>query len=220
MKASMKSFLHVFLVTPLLASFLFVGPQARAQARLEIMPTAEIPRGYESWSLFLICNPAWLVRNGNQGIQTLFDQYKAFGDAIGPRNLAIWFWKEPAVVPSAELTDVSRSSEFCGRYKLLPSKSPHVLVTTKHPDADQVGDYFVVSLNGLHAHDSAEVLSKLTDQLLVTGLNQSGLDASTRWQRLLSVAVAVVSSIGAYFNQVSFSFDTGFFKAEIAHTAP
>ena len=87
-------------------------------------------------------------------IQGLFERYRLFGEAIGSKNLAIWFWKEPAVVPSAELTDVSRSSDYCERYQLLPSQSPHVLVTTQHPDAEGVGDYFYVSLSGLNADDT------------------------------------------------------------------
>jgi hypothetical protein len=100
---------------------------------------------------------------------------------------------------------------------LLPSNSPYVLVTTRHPDDQELGDYFFVSLNGLDPGDSAELLAKLKDQLLVTGLDQAGLDASTRWQRSLTAALAVMSSVGSYFDQVSFTFNTGFFKAEIAH---
>lgn len=194
------------------------APEVRGQAGYELVPTIEIPRDYRSWSLFLVCNPAWILRNGDEGIANLFWQYKAFSDAIGPENLAIWFWKEPAAEPSAELTDTSRSSEYCQRYKLLPSKSPYVLVTTRHPDDQPVGDYFSITLNGLSAHDSADALAKLTDQLLVTGLRQAELDASTRWQRLLAATTAALSAVGCYFNNVSFSFNTAVFKAEIAHS--
>lgn len=216
----MKSILRVSALAVLAFHVLSAWDTAtlQAQARFEVMPTEQIPEDYESWSLFLICNPAWIVQHRDEGIGSLFDQYKIFGDAIGPRNLAIWFWKEPALEPSAELTDVSRSSEYCGKFKLLPSKGPYVLVTTQHPDAQAVGDYFFISLNGLAPEDSADLLAQLTDQLLVSGLDQTGLDASTRWQRSLAAATALVSSIGSYFNQVSFTFNTGFFKAEIAHT--
>lgn len=199
---------------------LYFAAEAKSQEAFEVMPTVEIPTGYDSWSLFLICNPAWISVNGDDGIQRLFENYRLFGDAIGPDNLAIWFWKEAAIVPTAELTDVSRSSEYCARYKLLPSKSPYVLVTTDYPDAPEVGDYFVVRLNDLTAEESAEVLAMLTDQLLVTGLDQEQLDAATRWRWFLGAAVSFVSSVGSYFNKVSFSFNTAFFKAEIAHSVP
>jgi hypothetical protein len=62
-------------------------------------------------------------------------------------------------------------------------------VTTQYPDAQEVGDYFFVSLNGLDSADSADLLAKLTDQLLVTGLDQAGLDASTRWQKSLAAVL-------------------------------
>ncbi len=121
MKSTAKRMIRAFLIISLL---LTSAAGAWAQARFEVEPTAEIPRDYGSWSLFLICNPAWIDQNGDDGIRTLFRQYKTFGDSIGPKNLAIWFWKEPAQEPSAKLTDVSRSSKYCGRYKLLlPSRA-------------------------------------------------------------------------------------------------
>ncbi len=110
-----------------------ISPEANAQASYEVTPTIAIPKNHSTWSLFLVCNPAWILQNGDQGIAELFKQYKAFGDAIGPNNLAIWFWKKPGT-PTADNTDVSRSSTYCERYKLLPSESPHVLVTTSYPD--------------------------------------------------------------------------------------
>jgi hypothetical protein len=197
---------------------LTVPTQVRAQERAELIPTAEIPHSYKSWSLFLVCNPAWIIQNGDNGIGELFRQYKAFGDAIGPNNLAIWFWKAPAAIPIAGNTDIGRSSVYCERYKLPPSESPQVLVTTKYPDDQNPGDRFVVSLNGLDAHNSALAITKLADQLLVTGLNQSELDASDRWRRLLGAVGSAISATGCYFNKVSFSFKTSVVNAEIGHS--
>jgi hypothetical protein len=198
------------------------GTGVGAQASFDVLePTVEIPHDdYASWSLFLICNPAWLEANGDAGIQRLYEQYRLFGEVIGPDNLAVWFWREPGLEPTVALTDVSRSAEYCARYRLLPSESPHVLVTTQHPDAEPVVDYFHVRFGALDAEDTAEVLAALTDQLLVTGLDQTGLEAATGWPRVLSAAGAAIGSIGAYFNRVSFTFNTGLFKAEIGHSGP
>ncbi len=195
-----------------------ISPEANAQASYEVTPTIAIPKNHSTWSLFLVCNPAWILQNGDQGIAELFKQYKAFGDAIGPNNLAIWFWKKPGT-PTADNTDVSRSSTYCEKYKLLPSESPHVLVTTSYPDDAIPGDHFVVRLNGLDGQDSADALAKLTDQLLVTGLNQSEIDAGDRWRRTLAAVGSAISKTGCYFNKVSFSIKTGALNAEIAHSA-
>ena len=201
------------------ASIVSAQTQALGKGRFEaVEPTAQIPRDYRSWSLFLICNPAWIVQNGETGIPELYRQYKAFGDAIGPRNLAIWFWKQSANAPSADLTDVSRSSQYCEKYKLLPSESPFVLITTQYPDEANVGDRYIVKLGGLDAKESALALAKLTDQILVTGLNQKDLDARDRWQRMLVATRNAVSMAGCYFNKVSFSLKTRVLAVEIAHT--
>ena len=49
---------------PILA--ICLGTDAGAQESFEVEPTVEIPQNYDSWSLFLICNPAWLARNGDE----------------------------------------------------------------------------------------------------------------------------------------------------------
>src|SRR6267378_5806054 len=73
---------------------------ARAGAKVEVTPTEQIPRNYESWSIFLVCNPEWMLNKGDQGIADLFKAYKAFGAAIGEKNLAVWFWKKQTQNPT------------------------------------------------------------------------------------------------------------------------
>ena len=49
-------------------------------------PPEPIPQNpYRTWSLFLINNPQWLVTESNEKIKSLYDQFEAFGEAIGPR---------------------------------------------------------------------------------------------------------------------------------------
>jgi hypothetical protein len=182
----------------------------------------KLPGGYRSWSLFLVCNPSWNVENGERGILELHRQYTAFGDAIGAKHLAVWFTRtlgdEADHESAAKDTDFERSSAYCEKYKLLPSESPHVLVTTRYPDDPDPGDRFVVKLNGLDAPRMGDVLTKLTDQLVVTGLNQGGLDDSVRWRRVLSALSSAISAAGCFFNKVSFSIKSGPVNADIEHS--
>jgi hypothetical protein len=146
-----------------------------------------IPKeGYRSWSLFLVCNPTWLLPENQEMVLNLYRQFKAFGSAIGPQHLAIWFWKRPPRWGAPDLPediDVERSSEYCAQYGLLPSKSPHVLVTTSYPDlAAPVGNYSTLELNGVPAKDITALLTKLADQLIVQGLRQKDLDSEAYWQ--------------------------------------
>ncbi len=65
MKSRTRGVALGLLVGHLLAGSLVT--EARAQARFEVMPTVEIPHNYDSWSLFLICNPAWLAPQRRRG---------------------------------------------------------------------------------------------------------------------------------------------------------
>lgn len=136
-----------------------------------------------------------------------------------PQKSGDRFWKEPAPEPSAELTDVSRSGEYCERFKLLPSNNPYVLVTTRHPGAQEVRDYFFASLNGLDPGDSSELLAKLTDQLLVTGLDQAGPGRQYEMAAIPYGCTSRREQRRILLDQVSFTSNTGFFKAEIAHSS-
>jgi len=192
--------------------------QARGQAASELMPMQQIPKNYDTWSLFLVCNPSWIVENGDRGVADLFRAYKAFGQAIGPKNLAIWFWKEPAMSPTIDNTDINRMSEYCQKYQLTPSDTPQVVATTRHPDDTELGDRVVANLNG-NASNSARALTDLADQLLKSGLNQSGLDNSDRWRRVATAGSAALSSVACYFNKVSISIKTSVLNAEITHSS-
>ena len=45
-------------------------------------------------------------------------------------------------------------------------------------------EHYVVSLNGLDPNAIGQVVVKLTDRILVSGLNQSEFDRGDWWQRL------------------------------------
>jgi hypothetical protein len=190
---------------------------ARAQAAYEVVPTAQIPRSYESWSLFLICNPKWMLDKGDKGVVELFNAYKAFGAAIGEKNLAVWFWKKPAQTPTLENTDIGRMVSYCQKYHLLPSKTPQVIATTNYPDEPKIANWVAVNL-GTNAQDSASALTALTDQLLSTGLKQADLDENERWRRFITAGAAAINSVGCYLNKVSLSFNVGVAKVEMAHS--
>ena len=56
------------------------------QSKAVANPPEPIPQSpYRTWSLFLINNPQWLVTESNEKIKSLYDQFEAFGEAIGPR---------------------------------------------------------------------------------------------------------------------------------------
>ena len=118
-------------------------------------PHEPIPQNpYRTWSLFLINNPQWLVTESNEKVKSLYDQFEAFGEAIGPNQVAVWFWSGK----TQRDVDVARSVEFCEKLKLPPSGGPYILVTSDYPGKGLMSDpssllptplksYYTVSLN-------------------------------------------------------------------------
>jgi hypothetical protein len=184
-------------------------------------PTQEIPRDYKSWSLFLVCNPEWLLDERRDDLIALYHRFDAFGHSIGPDHAAIWFWKTEdrdalfGDTPPGKLIDVGRSANYCARYGLLPSEGPHVLITTRHPDDDEPGDRSVLKLNGLDPDDIVTLLAKLADQVLVTGLQQEDLDSERSWRRWLGAAETVFDAGFGWIDRVKLAIDTKFFTLEI-----
>jgi hypothetical protein len=179
-----------------------------------------IPKeGYQSWSLFLVCNPAWLLPEHQEMLLNLYRQFKAFGNAIGPQHLAVWLWKQQPrwrTPDWVEDIDVERSSEYCAKYGLLPSKSPHVLVTTSYPDlAAAIGNYSTLELNEVPARDITALLTTLADQLLVQGLRQADLDSEAYWRAWQRSFEAIGSAFASFMTKVKFTINTAFFKIEI-----
>jgi len=76
-----------------------------------------IPReNYKSWSLFLISSPEWLLRQSDDKLHQLYENFRVFGNAIGSDNVAMWFWSRKIITASddfREVVDVPRSIAFC-----------------------------------------------------------------------------------------------------------
>jgi hypothetical protein len=145
----------------------------KAQATAEVVgPTDKIPRdSYKTWSLFLMCNPDWVSADRSRDVETLYSRFRAFGDAIGKENLAVWFWKQKTNTKDprlAENIDVARSAEYCRVLEKKPSEGPYLVVTTAYPDlAAFPRDRAVFDLGGRDPAALAKVLNALTDQLLL-----------------------------------------------------
>jgi hypothetical protein len=153
--------------------------------------------------------------------------FYAFGRALGPRHLAVWFWRDNVADHTSKNLDTDRSAAYCQNYRLLPSDGPYISVTRENPEFytdysippnEKIADRYVVSLNGLDADAITKVVTTLTDQILVTGLDQSELDTTIWWQRLWIATSKATHAAGCYFNKVSFSLKTSVINAEIAHS--
>jgi hypothetical protein len=128
----------------LLGSALLLWQTPTHAAALELSfeyPGKPIPTGYATYTLFLIPDEEWASQAKQEELARLYDHFQRFGHAIGPTNLAVWFWKAKLEV------DVSRSRKYCNQLGLA-HRGPYVVTFAKHPDAMTKDDEFnVLNLN-------------------------------------------------------------------------
>lgn len=202
-------------------------PMAAAPA--EPIPTRGIPSSFKSWSLFLICDPSWLMPQSQKSIENLYEEFLAYGDAIGPEHVAVWFWSvKPDALSRKGRLDVERNTRLCASLKLPPSKSPYLIFTTSYPGQALSEKYpqtfpsmaslknrAVLSLNGASAADTTRILSKLADELIEDKISHVPIDSSEFWTTWQKDYEAVRDEITGLVSRVTVTFDTGFFKTEV-----
>jgi hypothetical protein len=185
---------------------------------------APIPnRPYKSWSLFVVCNPSWLLPQSAGQVQRLYEQFEAYGSAIGPYHVAVWFKTETGHL------DTARNSQFCTQLKLKPSGSPYLIFTTRYPGASlsksypetfptsesDLGNHFVLSLNAMPAVDTMRLLDSLADQVVTKDLSKIEVDSREYWSAWQSAYESIRDGVTGLLSGVTVSFDTGFAKMEI-----
>jgi hypothetical protein len=187
------------------------------------------PEGYQSWAVFLMCTPDWLMPERSADLVNLYRRFEAFGDSIGEHNAAVWFWKETMPLGSARLAqnvDTARSAEYCRALELRPSEGPFLVVTLEYPDlTDFPKDRAVFSLGRLPPRQLAQLLNRLTDELLIDGTVAELRDPPSRatssspatvppgfWIRLLEGTRRAMTNVGC---ATSLKVDAGFLSAEV-----
>jgi len=174
------------------------GANGQALAPL-YTPKTPIPKGYKTWSVFLINNPQWVVAESNDKVKKLYDQFEAFGRAIGPDHVAVWFWSGDIRQDSFyyKAVDVIRSAEFCEKLNLAPSGGPYILVTSEYPGTALINDestflptplksYYTVSLNNKSADEIMQLLTRVADKITANrlpDLNSGNAEYWSAWQR-------------------------------------
>jgi hypothetical protein len=209
-------------------------PARPQEAQVLVGANQQIKKGFKTYSLFLVCNPSWLQPRGTIEPQTefLYRSFLNFGHAIGDDNLAVWFWSSPAGLkttsPTAENIDVGRSARFCQAWHLKPSEGPHLVITSTFPKESDLKsglpkDSAVFQLGNMTDDQITRLLTKLTDQLLLSGkVDQTQVgasqpapqpkDAPPLWVRLLDAAQTSINSFGCAW---TFKIDAGAVKADL-----
>lgn len=181
-------------------------------------------RAYNSWSLFLISNPTWLGPDGASKIESLYESYRAFARAIGGKHAAVWFgkvWPEGAksTKQRKELLariDTDRCAAYCTKLALPLAESPHVVVTTKHPDVKEpLEDSIVLGLEGLSPESTIALLTELGTQLLSAKLDASNLHSEIWWLKWRDVITRIYEQFSSVLSRSKFTIKTGVLNVTI-----
>jgi len=227
------------------ASGLKVAPVMRGES-IPLMDDTRVE--YRSWSLFLVCNPKWLLPDKKAELQSLYEQFRAFGRAIGPRHLAVWFWSlrekggadwktEASVAEQfgisskaaermvaqdfASYVDVDRASHYCSAYGLSPSHGPHIIVTTHYPDS-YPGDHapeIILELNNLKPSEITDYLGAVTDQLSAGKLAKMDVEKPRYWL-MWKRSFEATRSAFLGLKDIKISINAGIVKAELQGATP
>lgn len=194
----------------------------------EVLYTSDAPitaADYESWSLFLVCNPQWALPQSQEQLWDLYKQFLAFGGVIGPSHAAVWFSTREDLSDPHTALDAVRSSAFCSRLELSPTQGPYVVVTTEYPGEGRVSAYpdtfnrpenfYVFELNGLEASEITEVLSRLADQVVAQKIRETEPGSEDFWSKWQQAFAAVQGHLSGLSRRVRVSIQTSFFSVEI-----
>lgn len=227
--ASLRSASLLGLLVILLAP---TGGILAQDAQVVVLTDGPIPEAdYETWSVFLICNPTWLRPDSNQDLVSLYKDFWAFGDFIGERHLAIWFGKtaQPDVRDLAASLDLERNARFCSKFNLKASETPHVLVTDRYQvlvdsieevdstaEGTDVARVDIIKFNGRPPSEVEDALDLLVAKVRNRRDAEPTPDSPhTIWDVFRGLVEGASSVVLALSDDVSVTFDMKFVKVTV-----
>jgi len=143
-----------------LAIIFFAGDVQGPDAIVIHDETKPIPRGFETYTLFLIPDEAWVSKERSADLGRLFGGFQQFGNAIGEQNLAVWFEGEETEAK------IVRSRKYCDKFN-LSYLGPFIVTSSKHPDDEMLPkDYHALDLNGISSERITEILKVLANGIV------------------------------------------------------
>jgi hypothetical protein len=195
-------------------SVIGIGQPTFAETRSPIVvpPGAPIPKDFKTWSLFLVCNPAWLGDDtaSKMRMTALHSAFLGFGGSLGTQNAAIWFTKAGG---SPTDYDSDRAGDYCQTYGLKSNRSPYIIVSSDYPTASGApGDFVAVSLVGLDTDNVLTLLGQLSDKVKASQLNPDTIGSDRYWRGWVQILEDTAAVLGKLAKGLSFSVNTRFVK--------
>ena len=130
--------------------------------------------------MFLFPSSTWL--DETKEVEVIKKAFIAFGDAIGPKHLAVWF------LDDGQQISLERSKHFSDQLNLNYSDGPFVIVSSVHPNnLLPRSNPVIIKLHGIPAARIVDILNILEQDLRTArGIRRNQLLAEEVWARLVS----------------------------------
>jgi hypothetical protein len=193
---------------------------------VDVSHNSSITPGYETYSLFLLTNLEWHSELDNEGLRRVYETYRLFGDLIGPKHLAVWFWQQlpdkydgkTRTHVTKENIDVRRSADFAGAYGLRVSEGPHVVLLRMHPnDARRSKDATIssVQLSRLPPRSVDALLNALAGAITEGELLEQ-IASKEQWLRFTGRAKGLAHAVSGFLNRIEFTVKSPFGEFKLA----
>ena len=110
------------------------------------------------------------------------------------------------------------ASRIRKQYGLAPSGGPYLLLTTGHPDKTTTADGTMqLGLASKTPAEIAQILEKLTDDLVLNGTSSKEPDREGFWHDLQRSFERLQTAVGSVASGLTFGITTPFFSVSLKH---
>lgn len=210
-------------------------PEITAQVVVELttsldpIPTEVAGISIRSWSLFLICEPSWILQRDPERLLRLYWRFLDLGQALGPEHAAVWFWtRNPDLPGNGEIQtaiDVVRSLAFCSQLELSPTEGPFLLVTTDYPGPGLVSDLpntfqiprnrAILRLPDPQTADFESLMENVLEAVYSGDLRNLDGGTESFWRAWQSVFQSVQAGVTGAASRINVTIRTVFFEVTI-----
>lgn len=210
-------------------------PAVAAQVAVELttsvdpIPTEVTGVPIRSWSLFLVCEPSWILQRDPGRLWKLYWRFLELGQALGPEHAAVWFWaRDPGRPGNGEIQtaiDVVRSLAFCSRLGLSPAEGPFLLVATDYPGPGLVSDLpntvqvprnrAILRLPDPQTADFESLMEDVLEAVYSGDLRELDRETEGFWRAWQSVFESVQTGVAGAAGRISVTIKTVFFEVTI-----
>jgi hypothetical protein len=170
-----------------LAALILCGSLSALAADQLIPRSHQYPNGktvrFTSWSLFLICDPAWLRSESKADILALYNAYLSLVTAADESHAPLWAFSSATPWRATEI-DPLQTKPYCDSLAVIPRQGPFLVITVHPPETISPPDAKVlVAFGGQRAAAITRSLMTLVDQATDGGPFDARVGSREWWRR-------------------------------------